>query len=107
MHTDTQYPKIIRAPRRCLLCLCEYPFEGSPGRLYPEAFCSVECERLFAAHVLDFHRKDGPQMPQVEFGHTSAPSNGSAANGAKVNAAGTIRSEPAGAYAGKKERLLH
>lgn len=40
-------------PKSCLRCGVTY--ERSEGTLWPETFCSVECEKEFAAHLLRFH----------------------------------------------------
>lgn len=39
--------------RLCLRCGVQY--ELADGVLYPETFCSAECEKEFAAHLLRFH----------------------------------------------------
>jgi hypothetical protein len=39
--------------KSCLRCGAHY--ELSAGTLWPEVFCTVECEKEFALHVLRFH----------------------------------------------------
>lgn len=82
-----------RSPKRCLLCCCEYT-QAEDGTLFPEAFCSQACERLHAAHVIDYYRENRSEMDQVESGHTETPLNLAAPHSGQACVVDICRRQP-------------